>query len=323
MSRPKIIFTNRLSQRDLQKATIPSDQFVELIKAGNFPYLFCDFSPRHRDPSFLYIIKEGVFIINDKKDAEPLEEFFHVKKAGFEDFQEFLNAQRFNIPNSSDYIEFRESKFFGWQKKNYETFLDAKKRGFIERNEYEAAMNMGIENKQEYDDYREFKVYPYTEYLKAKKGGFKNKEEYEKAQKQGYDDAKAYRDFLQKRYIPFEKKINTIKKDCQQAFASSRWEEFIRLKYLLIEKLTELIFLKMNDLTYIKNQNELQINEILEEIEKKSSNQFINYDELNKWRIMRNNIVHEHLKIDSNTANEGKNFMNTLISKLEEIEQSS
>jgi hypothetical protein len=58
----------------------------------------------------------------------------------------------------------------------------------------------------------------------------------------------------------------------------------------------------------INNQEEANLTEIITAIEKNIGRKLNLIDELNFWRLKRNDIVHDHLKIDIGTADKSKGF---------------
>ena len=60
----------------------------------------------------------------------------------------------------------------------------------------------------------------------------------------------------------------------------------------------------------------MKINNAVKEIEKQLKVKFRILKELNMWRITRNMIVHEHIKVEKEQAEQAKLFFNELSSKL-------
>ena len=69
----------------------------------------------------------------------------------------------------------------------------------------------------------------------------------------------------------------------------------------------ELVYFKLFD-KQPENKEDVNLSEILASIENKIGTQLNLTDDLHRWRKIRNDIVHEHLKIDQGTANQGGDF---------------
>ncbi|KKM62447.1 hypothetical protein LCGC14_1521620, partial [marine sediment metagenome] len=106
-----------------------------------------------------------------------------------------------------------------------------------------------------------------------------------------------------------------IKKDAKNAFDSGNFEEFIRFYFLSIEKLTEVFHLKIfrKDL---KTENGKIIDDLIEDIVKKIEIPLVDINEFKYWRRIRNNIIHQNLKIDKDRADKGKEFFDELYRKM-------
>jgi len=96
-------------------------------------------------------------------------------------------------------------------------------------------------------------------------------------------------------------KLKVIGQDAKDHYKNKRYGEFIRLKYLSIEILAKAVYFKLFNKEICK-ENDLNLSEIIEAIEQKLGVNFVIVEELNEWRIIRNKIVHEHLKIDEKQA---------------------
>ncbi|MHA2394383.1 MAG: hypothetical protein ACXAEX_20790 [Promethearchaeota archaeon] len=64
---------------------------------------------------------------------------------------------------------------------------------------------------------------------------------------------------------------------------------------------------------------DLKLNEVLKRIENTLGNDIVDYEELNFWRQIRNEIVHEHKKVTIETMEKAKNFFTKLYDALIEI----
>ncbi len=116
----------------------------------------------------------------------------------------------------------------------------------------------------------------------------------------------------------YNEKLNEIIKDSIKAYKSGRFNEFIRLKYLLVEKVAEILFLKKFG-EKVKQEQNLRLFRMLSKLKEKINGNIINLEEFDKWRKLRNKIVHEHFKIDKIKASAGKVFFDNLSNKLIKI----
>ncbi len=316
MDLPKIIFSNPISRDLKSKIEVSSRDFVELIKNDKLNIVFSACTPHYpqRKENFLYTVKEGFFIIANNRELKYLEQFYEIQKGNFPSFYAYLEAMYYNIENYESYQAFKESTFWSHELVYYDNFLDAKKKGFTNKQEYEYAKVQGIKNKQELDDYRNSGISVYSEYLNFKKGGFKDKNEFGKAITLGFQTAEEYHEFLANRYKSRLNKINEINEDLNSAYESNRFEEFIRLKFLSIEKMADLLYLKLFEKELTK-ENDLQLEDIFKKIEEKLNEKFVDYEELKNWRVIRNKIAHEHYKINKDKVERSKKFFDGLFDK--------
>ncbi len=112
------------------------------------------------------------------------------------------------------------------------------------------------------------------------------------------------------------KKIIKIVKDADNAFKSNQFEEFIRLKFLSIEKIADITHLKV--FKQEKREGEdLKVDNIINEIERELNLELTDHEELKYWRRIRNKIIHEHLKIEKDKAEKGEEFFDELYNNLE------
>ena len=112
-----------------------------------------------------------------------------------------------------------------------------------------------------------------------------------------------------------EKTLKQSLKDANKAFDSGGYEEFIRLYFLAIEKLTNAFYLKIfkKDL---KSVNDKIIDDMIEEIGNKINLRLVDINELKYWRRIRNKVIHDNLKIDKDKAEKGKEFFDEFYKKL-------
>jgi hypothetical protein len=108
---------------------------------------------------------------------------------------------------------------------------------------------------------------------------------------------------------PFMATIYDINRDAHKAFKQGRYSDYIELKYrgaeIFYKSLYREIFNKE-----IKEEDNL--NDIIKEIEQKLNMNSGILRKLNKWRKVRNQIVHEHLKVNKRKADGAMHFFNKL-----------
>lgn len=114
------------------------------------------------------------------------------------------------------------------------------------------------------------------------------------------------------------KKIEIVTKDADEAFELKRFEEFVRLKFLSVEKVCLLVYLKIFEKSF-PEEKQLKIDDILYEIENKKNEKIVDHEQLKKWRRIRNRIAHDHVKIKEEKAIEAKEFFDMLVDKLEKL----
>ncbi len=227
------------------------------------------------------------------------EKYLAAKKAGFESEQDYDKAKQINCENSQLYFEFLESDFLDDRRyrnnnRSYEEFLKAKQMGFRDKETYNNAIGLGFKD-----------VITYEQFIES---GCENREEFEKV----IEFQKSLPDFVQKE----QNKIKAIKKDAQRALDSQFLEEYIRLNYLHVEKLSKLTYVQLYKVP-LDATNDLNVEEIFHKIEEKTGKDMIDYGKLHEWRTLRNKIAHDHVKIDEATIVEAKSFFNFVISNLE------
>ncbi len=106
-------------------------------------------------------------------------------------------------------------------------------------------------------------------------------------------------------------KVYEINRDARKAFNDGRFSDYVMLRYKGIEVFYRSFY---QEIFYKQTQDDNQPNltEIIKEIEKKLKIHSGNLKKLNEWRLIRNKIVHEHLKIDRKKAESAKQFFNQL-----------
>ena len=275
-----------------------------------------------------------------KLGIDNYEEYSLFKKSGFYEFEDYLKANKLGfqkkfeydeavelgIDNSEEYSLFKNSEFY-----EFEDYLKANKLGFQKEDEYDDAMKLGIDNYEEYSLFKKSGFYEFEDYLKANKLGFQKEDEYDEAVELGIDNYAEYKEYQEsgcesKEEFEFfkkmpqiieniHKKLSEIVKDADKAFKSNQFEEFIRLKFLSIEKMAELTHLKVFKWERWK-EKDLKVDDIIDRIEEKLHIKFTDYEELKYWRRIRNKIIHEHLKIEKDKAEKGKEFFDELYNNL-------
>ncbi|GAH42348.1 unnamed protein product, partial [marine sediment metagenome] len=217
--------------------------------------------------------RENLMKLRQKYIVKNYKEYLKANKLGFQEKFEYDDAMKLGIDNYKDYSSYKafysnKEKIY-YNEKYYKKYLKAKKLGFQNKNEneYDEAIKLGIDN---YEDYSSFKksgfyedggFYEFEEYLKANKLGFENVEDYYYAMDLGFNNYAEYKEFQEsgcesKEEFEFfkkmpqiienmKKKLNEIVKDADNAFKSNRFEEFIRLNLLSIEKMADITHLKV------------------------------------------------------------------------------
>lgn len=110
---------------------------------------------------------------------------------------------------------------------------------------------------------------------------------------------------------PYMAKILEINRDAQRAFNERRYSDYIMHKY----KGAEIFYKEFYQEIFKKDLNaedKINLSEIIIQIEKKLNMNSGILDKLNYWRGVRNQIVHEHLKVDRKKAEKAKRFFDKL-----------
>ena len=286
------------------------------------------------------VTREKIKELRQKYIVKNYKEYLKAKKLGFQKKFEYDDAMKLGIDDYKDYSSYKtfysnKEKIY-YNEKYYKNYLKAKKLGFQNKkeNEYEEAIELGIDN---YEDYRSFKksgFYEFEDYLKANKLGFESSEDYEYAMDLGFKIYAEYKEFQEsgcesKEEFEFfkkmpqiienmNKKLIEIVKDADKEFKSNRFEEFIVLKFLSIEKIADITHLKVFKWERVEDED-LKVDEIIDRIGKKLGVKFTDSEELKYWRRIRNKIVHEHLKIERDKAEKGKEFFDELYNNLKKL----
>ena len=116
-------------------------------------------------------------------------------------------------------------------------------------------------------------------------------------------------------FKPLLEKINEIDEDAQLAYESERYKEYIRLKYLSLEKRIELLYYKVFN-NFIPIRAKMKIFDNINEIETRLNVKFGMKNELKRWKKIRNLIVHDYNKVQKKQAQLSKLFFNKLSNKL-------
>ncbi len=301
---PPIIYTEKPDLR-YPYIYVYSESFFRMVEKLKLEYLFSAVSPRQRNSDFMFFfVKDGYMIIMSPRERSILED---VDIGDFTSFDQFLEANYYGIPNLAEFTQFQASGFRDTlTKKDYLNYVEASKKGFPSKSSFKHAKQLGIESGEEYQKFREADV-GYDDYKKMVAGGFTDKKEYGAAIQIGITTRKAYLEHIAHRFDPYLKKVKEIKNDADSAYNKQSFSEFIRLEYLMAEKLGELVYYKLNNKP-VDNQEEVNLTEIVAGIEKKIGRELNLIDELNFWRLKRNDIVHEHLKMDKDIADKSKRF---------------
>lgn len=237
---------------------------------------------------------------NVNKNIPQYKKYQEAKKLGFKSKGYYENAQRINCEDPELFHEFRNSGFFEqrsrFSQSNYEDFIEARKKGFKTKEHYDGALKLGI---------KDFKTY--EQFLES---GCETKEDFEQVLK--------FQKKLPKLKKQYEHKMNTIEKDAKKALDSGFLSEYVRLKYLLLEKFSELLYMIIYEVPIDEN-NELYLEDLIEKIENKLNHSIVSKDELHTWRLTRNDIVHEHYKVNDDELQEAKKFFKGVESKFESI----
>ncbi len=311
MSVPKIVFFTSSYIKGEKMSDLEAEEFLKYIINEEIRTVFSMYTPAraHQKERFLFTIKEG-FVLNVRwtNELNSLEKFFDISKLNFNDFMEFLDAQFIGIKNGEIFRRFKNSKFWGTNRKSFQDFLEAEKGSFIDRNSLNRAKQLKTPNQAELDRFSQSGYRQYQELLDSEKNGFKQKEEFYEAKDLGIT---TYEEYKKNALIKFKsdlEKIDEVVSDAEKALGELRFEESIRLNYLSIEMWVKLLHLSVfgEETRFSEDQN---IKTILEKIQQKVGTNKINFNELDKWRRVRNDIAHEHLKVSMEEAKTAARFL--------------
>ena len=112
------------------------------------------------------------------------------------------------------------------------------------------------------------------------------------------------------------KTIDSILEDAEVNFEANIFGEFIRLRFLAIEKISELIYSKL----FPNNVEKFDIiHDCIRKIEEKLKKRIANHKKLAQWRKVRNDYTHNNTTINKLQADRGREFFNILIDNLRAI----
>ena len=293
--------------------------------------------------NFMKLDWENLMKLRQKYIVKNYKEYLKAKKLGFHKKGEYDDAMKLGIANYEDYSSYRafyyndekryynDEKMYYFNEKYYKKYLKAKKLGFQNENEYDEAIELGIDNYEDYSSFKKSGFYKFEEYLNAKKLGFQDENKYYEAMDLGFNNYAEYKEFQEsgcKSKEEFEffkkipqiikntnKKINKIVKDADNAFKSNQFEEFIRLKFLSVEKIADLTHLKVFKREKREGED-LKVDSIINGIERELNLELTDHEELKYWRRIRNKIIHDNLKIEKDKAEKGKEFFDELFNNL-------
>lgn len=331
---PKIIFTERPSDGNLNRGTILTLSCQEFINFANIEGIKCVFSAyesiRKIKTYFMFAIKEGFIVNASHQDIEHMISYYDIKSIGSEDFFEFLEIMSYPIIINNEesskhqelngkiaevYRKFQKSNFYGYSQKDFEIYKNALIGGFENKQEYSRAESQGIKNKKEYDKFIKSGYGRYQDYLDALKCGFEDKQLFDNAKQFGILTYKKYKEFTEKGFKDMLDKVVEIETDGEKMYLINQYEQVIQKRYLAVERLLKIIYFKVFN-KKISKENDLNLSEIIEGIENKLNIKLNILDELNKWRIKRNEIVHDNLKIEQGMADLANQFFSGCMIKL-------
>lgn len=307
---PQLIFTDPPTGNFHRIFVFPQD-FLDLLKIRDMKFAYSAYTPQHKDSEFALYFADGGFIIAMiTRDREYLKKII---PKDFDDFYKYLEASFHQIKSMEEFSNYKQSEYYSVIRGGYQEYVEAMELGFSSKNEYRDAKSRGITDYKHYREYKDSGM-GYNDFIGAKKGGFTNKQEYGEAKKLGITSLKELDDYKKHRFDPYLEKIEVIRTDALEAYNLKRYEEFVRLEYLLAEKLVEALYYKTYDVELNQDKEE-KLAEILESLGKKLNRQFRGA-ELDNWRRERNLVVHEHKKIDEATAKNVKQFFDNFYSEI-------
>ncbi len=335
---PKII-TVKNSDKKMEFELDITD-FLELIKISKIDVVF-------RDEDNFFLVKEGCCFYARHFGFFGLEELVKAAKLGFRQKDDYNYAIELGITNFKDFssicnkaISYFDYQFYHGDAFNRDVvghckeYIKASKLGFQNKSEYDETLKLGFDSYESYTSFKKSGFDEAEEYFKAKKLGFNNESAYEESISLGFNTFTEYQEFLEsgcknKKEFDFSKKIPQIIKnmnkklkeivnDADSAFKTNRFEEFIRLKFLSIERMADIKHLELFKQERLEGED-VKVDEIINQIESKLEKEFTDHEELKYWRRIRNKIIHEHLKLDKERAEKGKEFFDELYNNLSNL----
>ncbi|MBD3341501.1 MAG: hypothetical protein GF353_20525 [Candidatus Lokiarchaeota archaeon] len=110
---------------------------------------------------------------------------------------------------------------------------------------------------------------------------------------------------------PFMVKIFEINRDAERAFKEGRFSDFVELKY----RGTEIFYRNFYEHVFdkeLENNSKMNLSDIVREVEGALGVNSGVLKKLNRWRLVRNEIVHDHLKLSRQEALKAKRFFEKL-----------
>jgi len=222
------------------------------------------------------------------------------------------------------FLEYKKSKF-----EHPRAFLTANEIGITSIKVYNDFISSGYAQ-TDYDGILRPDLEIYTQYKAFKKSGFKERSDYLHAQDLGFTKPKLYYEFKKGGYASVEeyhwakekmpkiiKKLNknndSIRKESMDLFKNGFYSNAFTTHFILLEKKIEESYLKKEKCDY---PNNLAHGECFDELS--SHCDLINKNEFHKWRILRNKITHDHLKIEKDVAEDGIMYLGQTIHQLEQ-----
>lgn len=342
---PKII-TVKNSDKKMEFELDITD-FLELIKISKIDAVF-------RDCNNIFLVKEGCCFYVTHFGFFGFEELVKAANLGFHKKNDYNYAVELGIDNFKDFSSIYNGakSYFNYHHSDDEAFrldvvghlkeyMKTSILGFPTKKIYKKALEQGFDNYDEYYSFEESGFYYAEEYFKAKKLGFNDRSVYQDALSEGFNNYEDYNLFKEsgfhyaeeyfkaKKELEFSKKIPQIIKnmnkklkeivnDADSAFKTNRFEEFIRLKFLSIERMADIKYLELFKQERLEGED-VKVDEIINQIESKLEKELTDHEELKYWRRIRNKIIHAHLKLDKDRAEKGKEFFDELYNNLSNL----
>ncbi|MHA1491229.1 MAG: hypothetical protein ACTSRI_16465 [Promethearchaeota archaeon] len=106
---PQIIFTNN-SNDMIKKIFLAKNQFVKLIIKDKHDIVFSCNKDNDQNQFYLYIVKEGICFVAEEEEFQDFKDIFNIKEGGFTNFHDYLEAIKYGIDNSVEYLAFKKNK---------------------------------------------------------------------------------------------------------------------------------------------------------------------------------------------------------------------